>query len=356
MRPDLPALTSLRFFAALIVVIFHYDRKLELFSYGLAHFGYEAVAFFFILSGFILTYVHAELPSKIHRLNVDTRTFMAARLARIVPAYLLALMISAPFFFSGAIRSQFVPPSIMVAALLVPLMAQAWFPPAALLWNGPAWSLSNELFFYLLYPAIWSSTRRVSGYFLFLVAYCAIVVVEIVRANLADGSVTMENFNAYFPIMNLPQFVLGIGLASIFLSKPKWSPFVHELLLGCGLAITILLIAFKEDTPLPGSTAILSLAFMLMIFGAAGAKGLLSRLLSNPALVFLGEASYALYILHVPIWMWWYRLNHVYFGYHTRPAVDFALYIFTLMCAVSIVYIYVERPARAWMRRELIGK
>jgi peptidoglycan/LPS O-acetylase OafA/YrhL len=82
-RPNILPLTSFRFIAALMVVIFHYDRKLELFPAGLASFGYEAVTFFFILSGFILTYTHGRDDG----LNVSIQQFARSRLVRIVPAY-----------------------------------------------------------------------------------------------------------------------------------------------------------------------------------------------------------------------------------------------------------------------------
>jgi peptidoglycan/LPS O-acetylase OafA/YrhL len=61
-RRNLPPLTSLRFFAASGVVIFHYNLTSPIFPSGLAGFGYEAVTFFFVLSGFILAYAPMEFP------------------------------------------------------------------------------------------------------------------------------------------------------------------------------------------------------------------------------------------------------------------------------------------------------
>ena len=59
-RPNLPTLTSLRFFAAIFVVIFHYNLPHPIFPRWLSDFGYEPVTFFFILSGFILTYANVS--------------------------------------------------------------------------------------------------------------------------------------------------------------------------------------------------------------------------------------------------------------------------------------------------------
>ena len=87
MRPNLPALTSLRFFASLLVVFFHYNNNAKglPLPYGVTHFGYEAVTFFFVLSGFILTYVHLAEDD----LNLNPRDFTYRRIARLAPSYLL---------------------------------------------------------------------------------------------------------------------------------------------------------------------------------------------------------------------------------------------------------------------------
>jgi hypothetical protein len=80
MRPNIPALTSLRFFAALVVVFFHYNLVRPLSPLSLGDFGYRAVTFFFVLSGFILAYAHG-IPNG--GLNVPLKTFIKARLVRI---------------------------------------------------------------------------------------------------------------------------------------------------------------------------------------------------------------------------------------------------------------------------------
>jgi len=98
MRP-LPALTSLRFFAALEVVLFHYCIVHPDFPHWLANIGYDAVTFFFVLSGFILTYAHGPIPS-----GADTsfQKFALTRLARIYPAYFLGLLcVLALYYLAG---------------------------------------------------------------------------------------------------------------------------------------------------------------------------------------------------------------------------------------------------------------
>jgi peptidoglycan/LPS O-acetylase OafA/YrhL len=89
---------------------------------------------------------------------------------------------------------------------------------------------------------------------------------------------------------------------------------------------------------------ILAPLFGLLIFGAAGTT---SRILSHPWLVLLGEASYALYILHIPVWMWWY------YAITQRTdipiAADFILYLALVVSVSVLLYKYIERPARRWL-------
>lgn len=95
----LDAITGLRFFAALHVVLFHYAvRTLGATSAVAGHvvsFGFVGVSFFFVLSGFILAYSYAPRAAEG---AVAPRPFYASRVARIYPLYLAALLIALPGF------------------------------------------------------------------------------------------------------------------------------------------------------------------------------------------------------------------------------------------------------------------
>jgi hypothetical protein len=135
-RPRLGALTTLRFFAALHVVLFHM-RVVRILDGGpwwyqnFASIGYVGVNLFFVLSGFILVYTYAGPP-------LNTPRFWQARFARIYPAYVLSLIVSAPFFFF-AVRHLDLPffawskQHLSVACILTVGLLQAWVPQAALL-------------------------------------------------------------------------------------------------------------------------------------------------------------------------------------------------------------------------------
>src|SRR5215472_5538849 len=136
-RPRLPAVTSLRFFAAFHVALFHMKEMRILtgpnWLTSFAGIGYVGVSFFFVLSGFILVYTYEGR-------NIELGNFWQTRFARIYPAYIFSLLLTFPFFYWGALKLHvpffaFASDHFWLTTLLVLLLLQAWVPPAALSWN-----------------------------------------------------------------------------------------------------------------------------------------------------------------------------------------------------------------------------
>src|SRR5262249_48197038 len=164
-RPRLDALTSLRCFAALHVVLFHM-RVTGILAGGpwwyqnFASIGYVGVNFFFVLSGFILVYTYAAR-------SLEPRKFWQARFARIYPAYIVSLIVSPPCFFLAA-RPLTLPffswskDHLVLASILTVCLLQSWLPQAALAWNSVCWSLSVEAFFYSVFPFVLRHAKSMS--------------------------------------------------------------------------------------------------------------------------------------------------------------------------------------------------
>src|SRR5437763_10072877 len=144
--PNLKALTSVRFFAALHVALYHLVRPFDLWGplAPLFSSGYVAVSFFFLLSGFILTYSHAL---EYERGKGNPTKFYVARFARIYPVYLLTTLAA-----GWIMRGQFDKPIHIVAFLADLLALQTWSVRTANFFNIPAWSISTEAFFYFVFP------------------------------------------------------------------------------------------------------------------------------------------------------------------------------------------------------------
>jgi len=228
-RPVLPAVTSLRFFAALHVALFHLDamRVLKGPSWlkSLAGIGYVGVSFFFVLSGFILVYTYAGR-------KIELKEFWQTRFARIYPAYLFSLLLTFPFFYWGAHYLDipffaFAHSHFWLSATLVLLLAQAWIPAAALAWNSVAWSLSVEAFFYTIFPFALNRFGRYSKRTLAaMIPACWIVGLAVSAGFLAsrpagapyvssaDWSSAVQ-FVKFFPLVRLPEFLSdGISIPS----------------------------------------------------------------------------------------------------------------------------------------------
>jgi peptidoglycan/LPS O-acetylase OafA/YrhL len=358
-RPSIPPLTSLRFFAAMVVVAFHYEPEKFLLLPGFfkswLETGYEAVTFFYVLSGFILYYVYAEADfSRRGRL----RAFFAARIARLAPAYYVALLIALPFYLDEALSEGDLPMSelgLHMALVLTGL--QAWWPDAAVVWNPPAWSMSVEWFFYLLFPLALVAARRIAPTVLVPGALILVAAVSGFRLwvmePIADADPeNWRNLASFFPLFHLPQFLFGLALGRVHLLGPKPSPALAAGMFAAG-AIGLMAL-FLDLDELPGharSNAVLVVFFGLLICGGATAGHFAYRFLSRAPLVFLGNASYAIYALHEPIGLWWDAHGPAGHGVRLPTWLDFPLHAALVIVVAALCYRYVETPLRRRIRR-----
>jgi peptidoglycan/LPS O-acetylase OafA/YrhL len=140
-------LTGLRFFAALLVFLSHVNFSGE---YAPLHLvfkqGYIGVSFFFVLSGFVLSYSY---KSRILEKSISKTKYLILRYVRIYPLHWL---VSLPVILSS-IGDKFLTPSITFANLS---LFQSWMPAIMFYYsfNAPSWSLSNEMFFYFCFMGL----------------------------------------------------------------------------------------------------------------------------------------------------------------------------------------------------------
>ena len=357
-RPDLPVLTSLRFWAAAIVVLNHLDAAhlsyLPEIVKGWCQSGYEAVTFFFVLSGFILTYVYSS--SREHEsLNVSVRDFQVARLARIGPAYYLALvLLLPPFVYGFAVSGIVSADTFVVATIAVPTLVQAWFPPVSFSWNGPAWSLSVEVFFYALFPTLLCKTRTLSRSGFLTIATVAVLASAVARVYMPSmvlaNTQNWQYFFHYFPLFHLPSFLVGMALGRMYLFAPAPAETLNRLWFLSAVIGLSLLLGYRSALPSWLLTdAVLVPLYGLVIFTGARIQGSLHSALAHPLMVLLGHASYSIYILHIGIAFWWQWLAHKVFHVSLSPAAELVL-ILALVSGISVgVFLYFERPLRRWV-------
>lgn len=359
-RPQIGALTGLRFFAALHVFAFHGASSespgIHGFVHDIAGCGYVAVSLFFVLSGFILTYVHARSGS----LDIDWRRFYVARFARIYPAYAFALALIGPFFIVHTIRTEGIGQTLGRSVAVIAL-AQAYVPPWAMAWNPPGWSLSAEAFFYALFPWVaprLCSCRRSTALAVGATCYAASLILPLVYQHLSpdglpDPSASSQafwlNVLRYGPLVRLPEFVIGIVAARIYLEHGGRALMRWEAELTTWLAVGALALVMARSRSIPYCVmhnGLLAPLFVALIVSLTARSFLASALQSRPALV-LGEASYSFYVLQIPLLVLWSKVTgHIHVQAilrYTRTPLSFLLVVTlsSLLCRR-----YVEQPLR----------
>jgi peptidoglycan/LPS O-acetylase OafA/YrhL len=327
-RPQLHALTGLRFVAALQVVVFHCTPwatwQTPPFVRNVAGSGYVAVSLFFVLSGFILTYAHEATgtPGK-NVESLDRKRFYLSRFARIYPAYAFALALVAPFYFVHTFRidgvATLIGQSVPVATLL-----QAWLPSAAMAWNPPGWSLSAEAFFYAVFPFVASvivAARPRKAIVIGVVCYALSFLFPLAYLRIApDGPILLShesmafwlNVLRYNPLVRLPEFVLGIVVARFYLAARETAPnrMVAPVASVLAVALVALVLVNAQRVPYPVlHNGLLAPVFAVLIVSLTAGRGPIAAFLATRPLVALGEASYSLYLLHVPLLIYWIKVT-----------------------------------------------
>ncbi len=354
-RDKLDALTSLRFFAALLVFSWHCVPVHQISAtFSL---GYAGVGFFFLLSGFILTYSYRAAFA--NELRMDTvRAFYAARFARVVPLHLVTMppMILTMMFFGNPLWTGVGTETRITEVAAQVVLIQSWFAQGAVHFggNGPSWSISVEAFFYTLFPVlafVMMRAFRAAPPAAALAVAFAVWLLQLVLLSPQQASVDDWRFYV-FPPARLPDFVVGmlVGIA-VLRGDPagRWRLRGNSMEM---LAITALglSVVFSPLLPLAlrFSTALMpAWAFAIYVFAAR--RGAISRALEHPALVRLGEVSFAFYLIHLAVIVsvtQWLGTSHPLF-------VPLAFGI-TLGLSFALFHV-VEKPMRVRIRRAFGG-
>lgn len=367
-RPNLPALTGLRFVAALGVVAFHRGQD-WLAAYGPAWFrpvaasGYVGVSLFFVLSGFILAYTYFE-----HRERPPAaREFYLARVTRIYPVYLVGLLVALPFGLRQiAAQATLSGKGAATTALASEvLLVQGWYPETACGLNCPGWSLSVEVFFYALFPLLGGLFYRRPRALVALVApltVLALVAPVLYHVVQPDGLTHVDpathtflvGLVKYNPLMHLPEFMLGIVVAGLHFAWAGRRGWWTNPLFPVGL----ILVALFYGPRLPHlvlHNGLLAPVFGWLILALARPASLVSRALAWRPVVLLGEASYSLYIVHMPLWMWYSALGKRVWD-ESRLGLTFPLYLAACLGLSLLLYETVELPARRVLRRAFVRR
>lgn len=331
-------LTFTRFLAALGVVYYHFGKDTALYKFELLTSLFAqanvAVSYFFILSGFVMTVAYQNK-------NLSPLGYYQNRFARIYPLFFFALML---FLLSQYLSKN----SINLYEVFVHLFAlQAWIPGYPLSLNFTGWSLSVEFFFYLLFPFLTkyyfdktTNTKLSLGVILFWFASQIVLIMGLhcfhnsYQSNIHD----VLYFN---PLMHLNEFLIGILGAKIYLYLNAKGRFTYSWLVIL-LCCVLFYVMINYHIPyISYHNGFLGIVFLPLIIFLSLDKSLISKIFTLKPFVFLGEISYGIYILQVPV----YILAQQIFD-KLGLAYSFNRYLFVLLAFSSLSFMLIERPLR----------
>ncbi len=323
--------------------------------------GYVGVSFFFVLSGFILSYNYGDRAGDATEGGGRGRPlpaleFWRTRLSRLYPIYVLSLLISLRVLMEewhAQTHAHF-----FQGLVLTPLMLQGWVPAVATFWNTPGWTLTCEIFFYALLPWLvalrWPrSVPRLLG-MLMLLWLAGMALPSLYDWIAPDGIAHVDRYSYGFwlraakfsPIPHLAEFLFGMTVARLHAVADLGK--TQRLLLAAGGLLGLLEVMRHSD----------SLPFLLLhdgmlmpvvgmtLLGLAG-KHLLADLFSLWPFVALGEASYCLYLLHFNLWDLVHHF-HIWERLHVAALDPWISYAFVIAAALA-AYRWIEKPGRKWM-------
>lgn len=338
-RPDIHAFTGLRGIAAWAVVAYHIRADLPFtapLQHAFAH-GEYAVDLFFVMSGYVLALSYGPL---FHRAAApgDALRFLGYRLARIYPAHavVLALYVLVPMAILATGRSlqpgRFEPGYLAASALLV----QNWGLFDVIGWNVPAWSISAELMFYLVFPLIIIATGRLHAAPKPVTALAlAIPLVALAALGHAAGQLTAGITHAG-PLRCLLECTLG----TILLEAARiWRP---RLPASTALTVAAIALAALFGTGLAPDYAVMPAAIFCLLWSLLEPRNPLGRVLATPVLLWLGRVSFATYIVHYLI----KDVVKLLLVGHIPALAAQAAYFAAVLAASALLHHLIERPGQ----------
>jgi peptidoglycan/LPS O-acetylase OafA/YrhL len=329
-------LDVLRGFAAIAVMLHHHAQYYDVLypgrvplsvDLGPGHFGVEL---FFIISGFVILMT-------IERRKM-VREFVVSRVARLMPAFLTALVIAT------VIRALW-PVPVLDAPTLVQFLANLTMAPSLFGQTGmdmPYWTLTYELVFYvgmamllalgLLRQAEWLGLLAVA-------VSCLLILTIDVKLHYRTSILLLVYYSNFF--------LIGICLYRLHAGQARW---ITWLALACAVAVTALGGGERSfDTPgivyLP-----LTIAFAALVWFATSQYG---KWLAWPPLIFMGKISYPLYLVHVVLGFAIIRWG-IALGWSTLAGVVAAGV--ACMITATLMHYLIERPGGRWLRATLVRR
>lgn len=347
--PRLNSLTSLRYLAALAVVVTHVNWRYVTWHplFLATAYGYVGVSFFFVLSGFVLTWSCSRQPA--------TR-FWWNRFARIWPMQAAMMIIAYVFFWDRELH-----PSGPLGWILQPFLLQSWHPAANVHsgGDGPVWSLSCEMFFYALFPLVILAVRGLGARGLATAGVAVIAVMAVIPLAVGPhvSSDTYVWLFFYLPGYRFGEFLIGMLLARAVTLGLRFRHPSAGYLLGWAAVAAWGLWATAQAVhghavarPFAALTAVPGFAILLIAGASADLSGR-SRLMSSRLGVWLGEWSFALYLVHDVAARFVGKHNLLANNGGAGGLADLFIFIAASTCLAAVAHFVIEKPLERRLRQ-----
>jgi peptidoglycan/LPS O-acetylase OafA/YrhL len=368
-RPQFSSLTSLRFVAAMTVVTYHYFSlgaisspadesltRLDPISRALGSYlpalsnGYLAVGFFFVLSGFVLAHANFRLMEEG---SFDYARFLKRRFSRIYPLHFLVTVGYGALFLLALWLGITVNNSenfTWMALLSNVFLLRGLNLIGRLTFNGPAWYVSSQFHLYLLFPMLGALVLR-SPFKSLTTLFVTIALFLAIYFGTSDHQLLTQRTYDFGILRAVTEFPIGLALYRVCrdyeLSGAKFIRPIHALV--AGLAVLLVTQLSLDD-----SLTIVLLALLIFTCAAAELHYEL-KWFTHPWLIYGGEISFAIYLIHVPFLACARKTFSLLGASPASLAEGILLVICTILLLpmAAFVHHWIELPANEWTRNLL---
>lgn len=356
-----PGLNALRFIAASAVIITHIELIKGIFGLKsfwlnplLYNLGGLGVYFFFVLSGFLITYLLLKEKTVLN--DIKIKNFYFRRILRIWPLYFFILILG--FFILPCFKEIHISnlelsfqqnfyQNLLMYLFILPNLAFSFY--TAVPHIGQSWSIGVEEQFYIFWPwLIKKSNNILKTLFIFITG---IIIVKVLYLYLP---VTLQTRDWYIPFKRFlamtkleSMAIGGIGAYFLFHNNLKILKLItNKLVFLLSFLFVFVLVYFTPQKLQDGVHIIYSILFLIIIMNVSSGKYKLTSFLDNPVFTYLGNISYGIYMYHfmiIPIVLFFYKKIGIHVGLVTENLlVYFIIFLFTIIIS-SISYFLFER-------------
>lgn len=305
-------LNGLRFFAAFAVIITHIEMIKEQMDCPnlyknhkfIIELGGLGVVFFFVLSGFLITYL--LLKEKEQTGTVNVKKFYLRRILRIWPLYFLIVLIGffvLPYFefmhihYSARFRSHLSVINLILFLIMLPNAAFAIFKPMPHI--GQTWSVGVEEQFYLLWPWLVKKSKKILRTLAFVIAFLItlkIIILLLVKFQPENANLLiLKDIVAMLKIESMA--IGGIGAWMVY-EKKYFQKLLNNYILIAAIVAVFFMIYLTPAKIQDAAFLAYSVLFLLIILNVSlNPKSFIK--IENKVFVFLGNISYGLYMYHL---------------------------------------------------------